>query len=292
MRRTLLIITALLGVALVSNAQMLWKVTGNGMKQPSYIFGTHHLAPVTVLETTPGFADAFNNAEVVYGEVVIDDLTSLATQMKAAQMAMAPADSTLSKVLAPAMLARLDSIFRDSGLPVTAAQFDMMKPAMVNNMVTVVLGQKAFPDFNVTEQLDARVQSMARETGKEVRGLESVDVQLAALFGTPVAKQAEDLTDMLTDLDKAVMMTRTLAEAYMAADLQKLSDMLSDPDNGLEDEDARRLLVDRNNAWVELLMGVLPTASALVVVGAGHLPGDEGLINKLRKAGYAVTAVN
>lgn len=56
-------------MALAGNAQLLWKVEGNGAKDASYLFGTHHIAPVTLLETTPGLTDALNGAEIVYGEI-------------------------------------------------------------------------------------------------------------------------------------------------------------------------------------------------------------------------------
>lgn len=52
--------------------------------------------------------------------------------------------------------------------------------------------------------------------------------------------------------------------------------------------EADRLINRRNGAWVEFMIGVLPTASIIAVVGAGHLPGEKGVINLLRKAGYKV----
>lgn len=57
----------------VSNAQLLWEVTGNGLSKPSYLFGTHHIAPVSVMDSVPGFASALASADKVYGEMVMSE---------------------------------------------------------------------------------------------------------------------------------------------------------------------------------------------------------------------------
>ena len=64
--------------------------------------------------------------------------------------------------------------------------------------------------------------------------------------------------------------------------------MMHDPEIGMDAAEADRLINRRNGAWVEFMIGVLPTASIIAVVGAGHLPGEKGVINLLRKAGYKV----
>lgn len=290
MRRSVILLT-LLAIALCSNAQLLWKVTGNGAKAPSYLFGTHHVAPLSVLESTPGFGKAFGEVGRVYGEIVMEQLKSPAAQMRMAQMGMAPADSTLSRVVSAECLARVDSLLAATGVLHGVAALEPMKPAMVTNLITMIFTQKEFPEFDPSKQLDDYVQVMAREKGKEVMGLETVDTQLEALFGTPISKQAADLEELMGDLDKSLELTHTLANAYMAADLDKLADIISNADGGIVGEDADRLLVSRNNAWIDILLGVIPTASVMVVVGAGHLPGDDGLIAKLRQAGYKVEPV-
>ena len=55
-------------------------------------------------------------------------------------------------------------------------------------------------------------------------------------------------------------------------------------------EDYERLIFSRNDNWVKQLAEEMPEASLLVVVGAGHLPGDRGVLEQLRKAGYTITS--
>lgn len=288
-RISLLLLT--LSLAICVNAQLLWKVTGNGLSKPSYLFGTHHVAPISVLDNTPGFNEALKAAEQVYGEVDMSFMTDPAMQMKLAQYAMAPADSTLSKVMSAKALEKIDSLFAAKGLPVSSAQLEMMKPAAVSNTLTMVLAQEAIPEFNPMQQIDQTIQTKARQAGKEVKGLETVDAQMKVLFGSPISSQAEALEKILDNPAKAVELTRALADAYLAANLAEMEAMISNPDY-MSEEEAEEMLNARNSAWIEVLMGALPTASVLVVVGAGHLPGDKGLIKLLRNAGYVVEPVN
>lgn len=66
---------------------------------------------------------------------------------------------------------------------------------------------------------------------------------------------------------------------------------MNDPATGMDEHTAKRLIDDRNQAWADILIGAIPTASVLVAVGAGHLPGVNGLIAKLRDAGFKVDPV-
>ncbi len=85
----------------VSNAQLLWEVTGNGLSKPSYLFGTHHIAPVSVMDSVPGFASALASADKVYGEMVMSEAQTPQSQQVMLTYAMAPQDSTLTSVLPP-----------------------------------------------------------------------------------------------------------------------------------------------------------------------------------------------
>ena len=64
-----LIASAIVAFAFCANAQLLWKISGNGLEKPSYVFGTHHVAPASMLDSIPGFNQAIADCDVVYGEV-------------------------------------------------------------------------------------------------------------------------------------------------------------------------------------------------------------------------------
>ena len=80
-----------------------------------------------------------------------------------------------------------------------------------------------------------------------------------------------------------------LVEAYLAQDLSQLEAIITDPEIGGDDAEAMDALIyDRNRSWAEKLVTMMPERSCLVCVGAGHLPGNQGLLQLLRDRGYTV----
>ena len=288
------ILTSLFLVAITAiscNAQLLWKISGNGLEKPSYLFGTHHIAPISVLDSVPGFNNAFASADKVYGELIMSEAQSPAAQQIMMTAAMAPQDSTLTAVLTPAQVDSLNILLQKyMGPMATVAQFNPMKPAMVSTLIGVVQAQSAFPTFNQQEQLDGEIQKRAAAAGKEVGGLETMEIQCQALFGNSILEQANGLMDLVRNDDKAIGMAHRLANAYLAGDLSEMLSIIEDPTMGTG-ESTERLINKRNANWVRIMAGLLPTASVLIAVGAGHLPGDKGLISLLKKEGCTVTPV-
>lgn len=272
-----------------ADAQLLWNISGNGLEKPSYILGTHHMAPVSVLDSVPGFNEALASADKVYGEMVMADATSPESQQVMMMAAMAPQDSTLTAVLSPAAIDSLNTILaKYLGPQMTAAALNPVKPAMVSTLLAAAQTQAAFPQYNAAQQLDGEIQSRAAALGKEVGGLETMADQCQALFGGSILAQANDLMQAVRNDDMAIDVVKQLANAYLAGDLQAMLDIMENPATGFNDEQADRMINKRNADWMRVLAGMLPTMSVLIAVGAGHLPGDKGLISLLRREGYTV----
>ena len=72
--KTLTTLVLLMSIALGANAQLLWKISGNGLQQPSYIFGTYHLSPLSITDSIASLPQAMADARQVYGEVVMADM--------------------------------------------------------------------------------------------------------------------------------------------------------------------------------------------------------------------------
>ena len=112
--------------------------------------------------------------------------------------------------------------------------------------------------------------------------------QIKLLYGSPVARQAADLMKSVRLDGKLRLFTRELTQAYTAGDLERLHALMNDPETGMTPEEAETLINSRNHAWVSFMIGALTTAPMFIAVGAGHLPGPNGLINLLRSKGYTV----
>ena len=165
----------------------------------------------------------------------------------------------------------------------------MLKPAVLSAQLVVVMSMKAFPEFDVQNQLDALLQQQARSAGKAVFGLESLDSQVDLLYGAPLSEQADDLLSLLEPGHEKEM--HELADAYMRQDLETLQQLVEESEGESSPEELDRMIYDRNRRWAETLAPVFADAPSFVVVGAGHLPGDRGLLALLREKGYTVEPV-
>ena len=288
------LVLAVLMLALASQAQLLWKVTGNGLGRASYIMGTYHFAPASMIEKIPGMEQAFEGCDVVVGEINKEEMMSQDTQMKMGMAMMAHPDSTLDKLFSPEDYAIVEKVFDKyfGTMGVKLSQMNMLKPSAISVQMQAMQAVKYFPNFNENELIDMAVQTRANEMGRPSIGLETIDEQTAVLFNSPLTEQAEDLLDACKKDDYFMVQSSALVEAYMAQDLAKIEAIMTDPEMGGDDADAMdNLIYDRNRNWVEKLVKMMPERAALVCVGAGHLPGDQGLLQLLRNRGYTVEPV-
>ena len=282
-----LIILAFFAGALTSNAQLLWKVSGNGLQKPSYLFGTHHVADQTICDGIKGFNDAYNSIEQLYGEVDTEKMNSMATQLKMLTHMKMPKGQTLSSLYTEDQLKIVDE-FVTSVLGVGVKSFDSYKPVMVSSSLQVFIAMKIYPDFNAEKAIDSHMQAMAKKDKKEVGGLETIDFQINMLYNEPLEKQAADLLEMAEKSKEAEEDIIVLTELYRQQDLAKMWELMLED---TEPEDLETMLYGRNRNWVEQMKNIMPSASAMFVVGAGHLPGDQGLIKLLENEGYTLEPV-
>ena len=282
-------------ITLGVNAQLLWKVSGNGLDKPSYIFGTHHVAPLSMKDSIAGMTEAMNGTSQVYGELVMEDMMKPEMLMKMQQAMMLPTDTTLKSLFTQAQYDSIASVVKEN-IGMELAMFDKLKPAALNAQLAVVLSVKALKGYNPQEQLDAWFQTQAKQAGKKVGGLETMESQINILYNSQSLKrQAQQLYCSATHIDYGIDMTRRLAEAYLNQDLDKLLEITEEKmgnacDSTPEEEEA--LIYGRNANWAKQMPDIMKQASTLFVVGAGHLPGEHGVLKLLEKQGYTVKAMN
>lgn len=285
------LVLAVLMLALASQAQLLWKVSGNGLSRPSYIMGTYHFAPANMMEKIPGMERALEGCDVVVGEIDKEEMMGQDAQMKMAMAMMAPPDSTLDVLFSPEDYAIVEQVFDKyfSNMGVKLSQMNMLKPGAISVQMQAMQAVKHFPNFNESELIDMAVQTRANEMGRPSIGLETIDEQIELLFNSPLTEQAEGLLEACKKDDLFTVQSSALVEAYMAQDLSELERIFTDPELGGDDAEAMDALIyDRNRNWAEKLVKMMPERAALVCVGAGHLPGDQGLLQLLRDRGYTV----
>lgn len=291
MKKAIFSLVAIL-VAFASNAQLLWKVSGNGLEKPSYLMGTHHVAPISMLDSIAGFEDAINNCDAIYGEVKQSEMQGQEAQQKMMAMAMAPADSTLNVLFTPEEYAKVDSVIRKytNGMA-TLQQMNPLKPAIVSTQLAMLQSMQVFPGFDPTKQIDMYVQTRGAELGKPFNGLETVDFQLEMLFGSPLTEQAETLLESAEKDALYYEFAHKLAQAYRNQDLDALWTLMTDEELGFDEKELDKMIFSRNVNWVGQLKTLMPGQALMICVGAGHLPGDKGVIALLRAEGFTIEPV-
>ena len=239
--------------------------------------------------------EAMNGTSQVYGELVMEDMMKPEMLMKMQQAMMLPTDTTLKSLFTQAQYDSIASVVKEN-IGMELAMFDKLKPAALNAQLAVVLSVKALKGYNPQEQLDTWFQTQAKQAGKKVGGLETMESQINILYNSQSLKrQAQQLYCSATHIDYGIDMTRRLAEAYLNQDLDKLLEITEEKmgnacDGTSEEEEA--LIYGRNANWAKQMPGIMKQASTLFVVGAGHLPGEHGVLKLLEKQGYTVEAMN
>lgn len=286
-RNLFILCFALFFLSLTANAQIFWKISGDGLTKPSYLLGTHHLIEK---EQIPGFAQIQSyipQVDMVVGEMDMSKMLSM--QLKLVQTAIMK-DSTMRQLLSPDDYMLVDIRMKEvvgRGLD----QMGRMKPAMLSAMYEVMLYMKQNNIKKEPEAVDIAVQNIGKKAKKKILGLETIDQQIDILFNsTSLKHQAEMLVEQVKDKDESLKILGELNVAYLAGDLDKMVSLSKEGESTNED-DMKILVYDRNKNWVDQLLKILPQNACFIAVGCLHLPEEQGLIQLFRNAGYTVEPI-
>lgn len=283
-----------------AQAQLLYRISGNGLQKDSYLVGTYHLADGSYVDSIPGARAALNSVEQVYGELSMADSFHPDSVAMLQSKMMLPEGQTLKTVLTPEQFERLDAYYKrlvGIGLsnPMVYPSVEKISPKGIQTslQLTYIIAKKKMM-FNPQNAIDSYFQAAALQAGKQVGGLESIYFQANVLFSDPIERQVQQLMCNIDNCDYYENATDRLTEAYYKQDLDELlaimEEKLNNACDSTPDEDAT-LIDNRNHNWMRQLPAIMAEHSTLFAVGAGHLPGDEGLIHLLREAGYTVEGV-
>lgn len=281
-----------------TQAQILYRISGKGLKTPSYIVGTYHLAPASFADSIPGMQKAMDETTQVYGELDMMETFKPENASRLLKSQMLPEGVTLSSLLTSDQLDRLNAVLRevlDSDLNDKdfAAQMEKMTPVALTTTLTLASYAKGTPSFNPMELIDTYFQLNALQNGKAVKGFETVDFQIEILYNAPLEKQVEDMMCTVDHFEEGLEIVNRITTAYFTQNLQLIAEVLEEESNieCTSDEDEDKLLNNRNRNWVDVMPNIMAEQPTLFVVGAGHLCGDKGVLRLLEEAGYTVEGV-
>ena len=303
MKKTILSII-LAVTAITADAQFLFRVSGNGLKEPSYILGTIHTLPSSVkIDSIPEYVEAEAKCRQLYAE----------------------SDTAATQVIADALADEKESIFLPEGKTIgdllTPEQFDLLKTwvkkvlnknlsprnnlkpinylLLFNNAIQNEAMKKYYGDNEGFTKIDMDCIDRAVKRGMTLGHLDDyaiVEKMPDRLgFSMDIDAQVDSLVSFLNNYDKIHQQTmdawKILSETmdyWMKGDYDSFASMEGwDVFIATNPVD----IVSRNEKWLPMMKAAMSKAPTMFVVGVGHLVEKEGVIAKLREAGYKVKQV-
>lgn len=264
---------------------LLWKISGNGLAKPSYLFGTIHVLCAEDAVLSKNLKTAIAEADEVYLEVDMDNMMEMFGALGKMKMR---GDTTLKDLLTEKEFEKVKKYFEENNTMLPFSMLQTFKPLLAASM----LEQGALP-CDKTAMMEQIIMEETEKNNKPLNGLETMSYQAGVLDSIPYQLQAQQLVQYIDsattgDLDNSQMLE--MFDAYKKQDLKKLEKFMVDNDAGMA-AFIDILLYHRNANWVTKLRELMPDKSLVIAVGAGHLPGEKGVLALLRKAGYTVSPV-
>lgn len=263
-------------------SSLLWEISGNGLKKPSYLYGTVHSFDERAFRFAKLAESCITKCDAFGMEINMDNLgddINIFSMMKYLTM---PGDTTLDMLMTHEQYVLLDQFVSDS-MHLALAMFNTIKPMFLMGMQEGMSMSQDSSDF-----LDQYFMKKAQEHHKEIIGIETVEEQIKALDLIPLKEQAKMVLEMIgPDTTKQENSLEDLVDIYAKGDLDAIYAFYKKED--LSNAFNAALITDRNHRMAERIDSIMQKKALFTAIGALHLPGDEGVINLLRKKGYTLT---
>lgn len=265
-------------------SSLLWEISGNGLKQPSYLFGTIHIIGKEDYFWTDVMNDKFNSTKTLVLEIDLENsMMAMLSMMGSVRM---KDGTSLQDLLTEEEYKLVEDYFNDEmGMPI--AIFDRIKPMFTSMMI----GEGGQDNMEEMTSYEMELMDKAKVNKMNVEGLETIKYQMSMFDSIPYEDQAKMLVESVKggdDSEGDVM--NAMIELYKNQDIDGLYELIMQEDSDMGTfEDI--LLINRNKNWIPKIEKFARQKPTFFAVGAGHLPGEKGVINLLKAAGFTVRPV-
>jgi uncharacterized protein YbaP (TraB family) len=263
---------------------LLWKISGNELIQPSYLYGTMHL-----------LCDK-SNSEKAKVQSAIDASKQLYLEV---DMFNPEQSKDILKLMADEVKIKdLDDIKKKQQLLTLTEKHLGMKGALIENtnLLTLfsMLAYMSTDSCAMPSSVEDILESKFKHDRSKIAGLETMAQQIQFIKDSEVAN-LDNTIIALEEFKEMKVMLKELNDLYMSENITDLYSMMITPSDvytqSYIDKMTDVLLVQRNKNWVNKIPAIASKSPTFFGVGAGHLPGEYGVIHLLRQAGYSVEAV-
>lgn len=280
MKTNLSLLILLFLLSINCEAQLLYKIEGKGLQTPSYIYGTIHIMPKKQFAISEAITTALKECESLVMEVDIN--MDLKTQMDAAQRSLLPNGKTIADITSAENAKKIRQFCVDS------LHWKESKYVRMSRLTPFFLTSIILQDLiGKSKSFEVELNKLAEKNKMSTLGLETIQMQMDLVNEVPYEEQIKLLLEGLTTNNSEY---NTMLNCYLKQDLNKLGELMNDAE--LSPEFNANFLVKRNQNWIPQISKMVQEKPIFIAVGAGHLPGEQGVLNLLQEAGYTVTPIN
>ena len=280
--RMALVLFILFTASDVQAESSVWVVSSS--KANVYLAASFHMLRASDYPLPAEFFTAYQDSRKIIFEVAPGEMESPEYMGMFLSAAIYNDGTTLKEHITSAAYAKAESFCKGRNYPL--AQYQLFKPTFFVMTLTVLEMNKIGADPK--KGIDYFFQDKARQDEKAIGSLETVDQQISILTSVDASMGSDQVLEAIDELGQNEVVLGEYLAAWRKGDEAKMEELYI---KGLKlyPKLYRTLIVDRNNKWVKDIEGYLNgSVNTMVVVGAAHLVGDNGLVNLLRNRGYKV----
>lgn len=284
--RRWLLALCLLGSLNAHAGSPVWVI--HGKHNTVYLAGSIHLLKADDARLPPAIEHAYASSSTLVMELDLGKLSASEAADWMMKHGREPEGQSLRQVLGERRYQRLLAVSKQLGLPESA--LDQLAPWVVGlELLELKYAQLGFdPQEGVEQQLESR----ARRDGKATLGLETLGEQLGVFEKLSTEDQVRFLDLVVSEMQDVDTETESVVQAWRAGDAKRLATLLGGEYKSFPVL-YRALVTERNRHWMPQIEKLLSRQeNYLVVVGALHLVGSGGLLERLRHDGYRPVNVN
>jgi len=262
---------------------LFWEISGNGLKQSSYLFGTIHMIGKDDFFLPKVVEEKFESCQILALEIDLD--MTMAEKIDLALKTMLPDAKTIADYIDSSQYQELRSyMINDVGIKEKKTdKYMRLKPFFLSSVI-------------LTEQLDdiksyeEELMAMAKKNKMSTMGLESIEYQFDIVDKVSIEDQLTLLMEGTKEQEDGKDQFAQMVDLYKNQQLNTLYELTISESTGI-DNFKTDFLDTRNSNWVPIIEESIKDSSVFIAVGAGHLAGETGVISLLQAHGYTVTAL-
>ena len=255
-----------------------------------YLFGTVHILPPELEWRTDDIAAAFADAEIVYFEVdALSEDAQAEMQTLIPQLGRNAPGVTLSSMISEEARGHVATIAERIGAPPDAfmAGLDPLQPWLASVQMAVLQMQAS--GYEAGSGAEAALSADAEAAGKTRAYFETVEEQLRFLSDSPIEVQVADFEVSVEQMVEEPQLLTELVQAWAVGDMDHIDRLINDDMRETSPELYERIIIQRNRNWIPQIIEALEGSDdAFVAVGAGHMPGPDGVVALLEAEGLEV----